>query len=276
MQITKKINNNVAEAIDGNGKKIVVFGKGIGFPKMPYELTDLSLIMMTYYQVDDYFFNILSDLPEPVLNAAFGIVKLVEQQLDGVFNQSLVFSLADHINFAISRQKEMKNVKLKFSTDVASHYPKETGIGNAALEIIKQQTGIKLPDSETTAIALNIINSRFESQLTSSEQQIEKILDNITRLIEIELSIKINRNEFNYSRFRNHLEFYFNRLRNGEQFVDGNLQMLALLKESKGPIYETTEKITKLIESKIDVDINADELLYLMIHVNRLYEKNNY
>lgn len=42
MKIIKQINNNAALALDGNGKELVVLGRGVGFPKMPYELTDLS------------------------------------------------------------------------------------------------------------------------------------------------------------------------------------------------------------------------------------------
>lgn len=44
MELFKKINNNVALARDAKGREMVVFGKGIGFPAMPYELTDLSLV----------------------------------------------------------------------------------------------------------------------------------------------------------------------------------------------------------------------------------------
>lgn len=42
MKIIRQINNNAALALDGNGKELVVLGRGVGFPKMPYELTDLS------------------------------------------------------------------------------------------------------------------------------------------------------------------------------------------------------------------------------------------
>ena len=40
MLILKKINNNVALASNDAGEEIVVFGKGVGFPKTPYELED--------------------------------------------------------------------------------------------------------------------------------------------------------------------------------------------------------------------------------------------
>lgn len=39
MEVYKKINNNVALARDAKGRELVVFGKGIGFASMPYELT---------------------------------------------------------------------------------------------------------------------------------------------------------------------------------------------------------------------------------------------
>lgn len=44
MKITKKINNNVALAQDAKGRELIVFGKGVGFPATPYELTDLSRV----------------------------------------------------------------------------------------------------------------------------------------------------------------------------------------------------------------------------------------
>ena len=38
MRVVKKINNNVAECLDNNGKSLVAFGRGIGFPKdAPYD-----------------------------------------------------------------------------------------------------------------------------------------------------------------------------------------------------------------------------------------------
>ena len=42
MKVIKKINNNVAVCIDNDGHELIAFGKGIGFPKIPYELTDLN------------------------------------------------------------------------------------------------------------------------------------------------------------------------------------------------------------------------------------------
>ena len=52
MKITKKINTSAALALDSTGREVVVLGKGIGFPPVPYELNDLSKIERTFYDVD--------------------------------------------------------------------------------------------------------------------------------------------------------------------------------------------------------------------------------
>ena len=44
MKVIKKINNNVAICLDNNGKELIAFGNGIGFPKVPYEIHYLNKI----------------------------------------------------------------------------------------------------------------------------------------------------------------------------------------------------------------------------------------
>jgi len=53
MKIIKKINTSAALALDASGHEVVVLGKGIGFPPTPYELTDLSKVERTFYDVDE-------------------------------------------------------------------------------------------------------------------------------------------------------------------------------------------------------------------------------
>ena len=69
MKIIRQINNNAALALDGNGKELVVLGRGVGFPKMPYELTDLSRIERTFYDVNPQYFGMAADLPSPLVLA---------------------------------------------------------------------------------------------------------------------------------------------------------------------------------------------------------------
>ena len=52
MRVVKKINNNVVVCLDQHGEELVAFGKGLGFQKVPYELTDMTKVTMTFYKLN--------------------------------------------------------------------------------------------------------------------------------------------------------------------------------------------------------------------------------
>ena len=81
MKLLRKINNNAAVAQDNRGREMVVLGRGVGFHSMPYELTDLSVVYRTFYDVDPQYYEILSNLPEEALLAAADITEQAHWQI---------------------------------------------------------------------------------------------------------------------------------------------------------------------------------------------------
>ena len=79
MKIVKRININAAIAINGNKKEIVILGKGVGFPKVPYELTDISIIERTFYDIDPIYINVLANLSNDIVivctNEYYGVAR---------------------------------------------------------------------------------------------------------------------------------------------------------------------------------------------------------
>lgn len=104
MLILKKINNNVALAASDAGEEIVVFGRGVGFPAMPYELKDESVIQRVFASVDEKLLGALQSISDEVLLAASDIVALAGETLDCGLSPNLLVSLADHIQYAVERQ----------------------------------------------------------------------------------------------------------------------------------------------------------------------------
>ncbi|MBS4761709.1 PRD domain-containing protein [Carnobacteriaceae bacterium zg-ZUI252] len=274
MRVVKKINNNVAECIDSNGKYLIAFGKGIGFPKTPYDLTDLSKIDMTFYHLDKHFQLLINDIPEKLMLLSVEIVQNAQNKVQGRLNPTLVFSLADHIQFAIKRLEEFKEMKILFSQDVAQLYPLEMRIAQEALILINDRLSVSLPDSEATSIAMHFINSQTESSIDHTSQVIEEMIEVMTQTIENQLDITVNRQEFNYQRFQAHVRYYLKRVRQQEYFIDGNAIILQELQEKQPRIYQVAVTIFDYVHQSFGFAQSDDELLYLMIHINRLYEKN--
>lgn len=81
MRIIKKINTSAAIGLDSTGREIVVIGKGVGFPKVPYELDDLSIIERTFYDVDSRYMKMISELPQSIIMASADIAEEAEIEL---------------------------------------------------------------------------------------------------------------------------------------------------------------------------------------------------
>ena len=62
MLVIKKLNNNAALCVDDNGNQLIALGKGIGFPKTPYELKDLSLVDKTFYGVNAKYYGLIDEI----------------------------------------------------------------------------------------------------------------------------------------------------------------------------------------------------------------------
>ena len=114
VHVVKKINNNVALCIDSKGQELVAFGTGIGFPRTPYELTDMSKVTRTYYNVDPAMYGLLDEIPAEIFEIAGRLMDIAKARLDRRFNTNMAFSLADHINFAIQRVQSGMSMQFAF------------------------------------------------------------------------------------------------------------------------------------------------------------------
>lgn len=269
MKAIKKINNNVVICKDGNNNELIAFGKGIGFPAMPYEILDLSLITMTFYRIESSFYNLMKEIPEDIFEVAAIIVQKAQMTLKCNLNPNLVVGLSDHINFAIMRMKKYKNMKMLFSYDVEHLYPKETDLGRFAVKLIQEKLYVTLPDSEITNIAMHFVNAEEEKEPEEGPDT-EALILQVADKIETFFSISIDRKDFNYNRFAMHLRYYLRRLKDKKQFMDDNTSIIQTMKEKNPRVYECAHMIGSFIDEKLGAKSTEDEILYLMIHIYRI------
>jgi len=274
MRAIKKINNNVAVCIDSDNNELVAFGKGIGFPSMPYEINDLSDIFMTFYRIENQFYKVLKDIPENVFEVSALIVHEAMSKLNCILNPNLVVSLADHINFAILRMKKFKEMKILFAYDVQHLYPIETEIGKYAINLIQKKLLVTLPESEITTIAMHFVNAEEESIDDKDTQQMIDLVDKVTALVEKTFALKIDRKSYNYNRFVMHMRYHIQRILNKTQFSEDNAPLIQSMKLNHPEVYEVAIKGGGMISRALHSDVTESELLYLMIHIARIINNN--
>lgn len=274
MKIIKKINNNVALALDSAGTEVVVFGRGIGFPAIPYELTDLSKIQRTFYDIRSSYVEMTAALPEDLILLAADIVEIARCNLDCDLNPNLSFTLADHLNFAIERFQNGMELQTPLAYDIAHFYPVEIDLGRQALEIIRRQKGIALPESEATNIALHLINGEMENNDIHETLAVTKVIRDVTNLIEENLGITLDTTGFNYSRFIMHIRYLLRRMQEGTQESNGMSMAMRSLIVKYPKVYTCTMRVVKYFSRNYQWECTEDEILYLFMHINRLRERS--
>lgn len=274
MKVIKKINNNVAICLDSNDKELIAFGKGIGFPKMPYVLDDLNLIQRTYYGVSQRYLNLLNDIPDEIFEISTKIVDYAQTKLEYTLNSNVVFTLADHINFAIQRFHKNIQVKVPLSYDVEFLYEKEMDIGKKAIKYINKTMGIRLSSKEATGIALHFINV-LTNESIEEQMNTDDLLQRIIGIIEKELKINIDTSSFSYSRFATHVEYLLKRIEDNVSIDTKNHKMYENITEKYPESYQCALKIQEYLNQETGRILNDEELLYLIIHINRLSSRED-
>ena len=275
MKLLRKINNNAAVAQDKRGREMVVLGRGVGFHPMPYELTDLSVVYRTFYDVDPQYYEMLSSLPEEALMAAADIAEQADIALQAELNPNLPFTLADHIAFAQEREKQGIRLATPLHYDVQHLYPREYELGLQAMETVRLRTGTALPRAEAVNIALHIVNAELEGSDLSSTLAAVEVLDEVTVLVERELGIALDRESYNYARFAMHIQFLVRRLSSGKVMEQGSGKMLSELSAEYPATYRCAQAVAKEIEQRHGWHCSSDEVLYLMLHIYRVQNRQN-
>ncbi|MBI9049942.1 MAG: PRD domain-containing protein [Anaerolineaceae bacterium] len=278
MRAVRKINNNVALCVDKNGHQLVAFGKGIGFHEMPYEITDLQQIERTFYNISSNYVEAIADIPENVFVFTGRIIDSIRNEVPYELTPNYLFTLADHIAFCLERHQRDIYVQMPLQYEIAQTYPLELKLGETILNEIEKKFNVELNPREASGIALSIVNARMDKK-TSSEKveldqhQFDEVLEDITAIIEEELDHKIDRYTFGYARFSSHLQHLYGRLCKGISLETENLSVYGMIREQYTKVNHCVEKISDYFGKKLKCTLADEEKMYLILHLNRIYSK---
>ena len=130
--------------------------------------------------------------------------------------------------------------------------------------------GIQLPKEEIIGIALHLINAKAIVNSYQKSEGNNDVIENITNIIERFFSITVERKSFNYSRFVSHIQYLLKRGSEGQYIMSDNQEMFKTLTDSFPKVYECAKQIDAYIFKQFNYTFNDEEILYLMLHINRL------
>lgn len=271
MKIIKKINNNVALAKDQKGNELIVFGRGVGFPAMPYELTDLSVVDRTFYDVNDKYIYLLREVPEELILAADDIAKEAREELECELNPNLPFLLADHLNYVIHHSSSVA-IHTPLAYDVRHLYPQEYAIAHRGRQMLREKLKVDLPESETISIALHLLNAEAGNSNMHSTIENLRVITELTELVEHYFDIRIDRESYSYSRFVMHLRYLVQRIKKGEPMPEdpATVELFRSIRIEYPEDYDCSQLALAYLAKNWDWHCTRDEQLYLILHIHRV------
>ncbi|MDU5510527.1 PRD domain-containing protein [Enterococcus gilvus] len=276
MIIIKKINNNVAIGLDNNHREIVVIGKGIGFGELPYELSDLSKIDRTYYDIDKSLVNLTLEIPDELFGIVSDTVEKFKAEFGKELNPNIVFTLSDHINFGIERAQTNLTWNYSIQSDIEVSHPTEIELAKELLFQVNNRLNVSLPNSEIYGIALHLINAQKDFAENVDNEESDVLIRGIIDIVETFFKIELDKKSMNYVRFVTHLNYLFKQKKSNNHVSSENIKLYKVMKKDFPNIFECVLKIQEYLNQFSEQDLNDEDRLYLMLHLNRVLSREDY
>lgn len=279
--IKKVYNNNVILAFENSSKKeVILTGCGIGFGKKPNDTIDDSKIEKKFVIQDNNFESkvnkLASEIPEEVFAVSSAIIEYAEKNLNTTLDEYIYISLTDHIYFALKRYKENLLIKNELLYELRRIHKKEYEIGKWAIEYINKTFNVNFLIDEAGFIAMHIINANYRES-TNKSCLIMNIINQILDIIKNYYSIEFIEDEINFDRLLTHLKFFAKRLIDKTESIDTNNNgLLEIVKVQYKESYDCVKQIKSFIEENYTYKVNDDEVLYLILHINRVISVINF
>ncbi len=274
MKVIKKINNNVALAINQKHQELFVVGKGIGFRAVPYELDDDSeLIEKIFAPIEDRGFEAMfSQIPSEIIVLTQKLIDDAQSVINKELHPRLLMTLSDHIHYTIERHKENMEIKSLIHWEIKHIYPKEYEAALRSLSLIRDDLKVELSQSEAAFIAIHFVNAQLKSE-AQHRISLTDIISDVTTIVKYQFQMDIEQDQINYERFVTHLRLLVERQLASSDSLVQNEHLYITGKDKYPEEAKCVDRIAELLSKNYKIECNTDEKLYLLLHVRRLTQR---
>lgn len=275
MQVLKVLNNSLVFAVDDKGYEVVLMGKGIGYNKsIGYKIKpeDIEKVyILKDKEISKNIMNLASEIDAEYFILAKTIIDYAIEKYNMKLMEYIYLSLTDHIAFAIRRIKNGVIIPNLYNINIRQFNPQEYDIGTYAIELLKKNLHIMIPDEEIGNIAIHFINAQENTLEKKNEKNIIKLVNDILNIVKYNLMIKYNEQSIAYIRFVTHLQSFAYRLINNVMSKDEDTDGLYKKFSHTYPKeLACVNSISQYISEVYGICIKQPEKLYLLIHIHKI------
>ncbi len=280
MRVIKVLNNSLVLALDAQGRETILMGKGIGFHKAAgyqfgkeevekvFVLKDRSIsrsIIRLAAEIDSVYFEIVKNIID------YAIEEFQMKLLDHIY-----LSLTDHLAFAVRRVKEGIVVPNFYTLDMQRFNPNEFQVGRYALQQVKEQIGVELPEDEAGNIAFHFINAQVDHPYNEKNRKISELTEDVLNIVKYYYQLVYDEESVTYSRYVTHVRLFAQRLVSGQQLPEDSSRLLYdQVAQACTSEFSCVERVEMFVRERFGVGLTNQETMYLALHIHRILEEGS-
>ncbi|WP_039031196.1 PRD domain-containing protein [Leclercia adecarboxylata] len=272
--IKKSLNNSML-LVDSDQREMILFGKGIGFGAKPGTNIDLTQVEKVFLPLSDlksrHFLSLTDTIPAAFFDISHDILTLARSLCGDKLNSVLLFTLAEHLHFAVERSRGGQTILNKLSWEVKRYYPQEYSVGLQARAQVNEKFDVALPEDEAVNIAFHLINASSQDDDSTAHQQVE-LVNRIADIVRYKLGKAVDTRSVNYMRFITHLRYFAERVLAGKIALSETEDFYQELMRHRPDAMTVAWAIRDYVQDKYQLTLPKDELTWLSIHISRLMD----
>ena len=269
-RIEKVLNHNSIIGIGAeDNKEYLVLGKGIAFGKKVSERIE-ARPEDTIYSLQEYTKrgkaqDIIQSVSPECLELANEVLNHAEQEF-GKIDRSILFPMADHIEFAVKRIQNHEQISNPLTEDIRILFYKEYKVAQCMEQLLLDKLNVRIDEHEIGYIALHV-HSAIEDADVSQAMQIARAVRECISLVEEKTGKKIDVLTLSYNRLMNHVRYMVARAIHGEKLkVSMNDYMQIKFPEA----FRMAEQLCEEMGKSLKLTWDDVEIGYLAMHIERV------
>lgn len=272
-RITKILNHNSFMGIGSkNDQECLIMGKGVAFGKKVGQTVSVTGDARVYSlkELTDRgeAKDIIKSVSPLCLELANEVLDQAEEEF-GKVDRSILFTMADHLDFAVRRIQNGEQISNPLTDDIRIMFYKEYKVAGCIRDLLKEKLGIRIDEHEIGYIALHV-HAAIVDENVSQAMEIARTVRECICMVEEETGKSIDVMSLSYNRLMNHVRYMVARAIHGEKLKMSLNDYMSV--KFPGP-YMTAEKICRKMEKSLKLPIPDIEIGYLEMHLERMMDR---
>jgi transcriptional antiterminator len=269
-RVKKVLNHNAVLAIrTGDNQEFLILGKGVGFGRKVSEYIDAgegdTVYSLQQSGERGSAEGIVRAVSPVCLELANEVLNRAEEAF-GKIDRSILFSMADHLEYAIKRIRSKEQISNPLTEDIRVLFHREYKVAGCIGPLLKEALDIEIDEHEIGYIALHV-HSAIEDENVSQAMQVARAVRECITLVEQQTGKTIDAVSLAYNRLMNHVRYMVARALTGEQL---KLNMNDYMEVRFPEAFRTAAVICEEIGRSLHCELDEVETGYLAMHIERV------